>query len=69
VSGEYPLDAHVLAHNLSDMVVGAHKAAALVQANSGAELNGERSKMFDVGLEISNRKHYLLGIEFLSACG
>src|SRR5579859_194417 len=67
VRGEHSLDADVLAHDLSDVVVSAHEAALFVQAKSRAELNGKRGKVLDVGLEIRDWKDHLLGNKFLSA--
>ncbi|MGB8986876.1 MAG: hypothetical protein WCC37_09760, partial [Candidatus Sulfotelmatobacter sp.] len=62
-----PLDADVLAHDFSDVIVGAHEAAVLVQAKPGAEIYGQRSNIPDVGgLEIRDGKDDALGNEFLS---
>ncbi len=67
VRGEHSLDTDVFAHELSDVVVGAHEAAFLVQAKTGAELYGESGKVLDVGLEIGDGKDDALGNEFLRA--
>ena len=64
---EYALDADVLAHELSDVVVGAHKAAVLVETKPCAELNGEKCKVFDFRLEICDGEDGLFWQAFLSA--
>jgi hypothetical protein len=66
MGGEHPLYPDILAHHLSDVVVGRHKTAAWVQAKSGGELHGERGKMVDVGLEVRDGKDDVFRNEFLS---
>jgi hypothetical protein len=52
VRREHTLDANVLAHDLRDVVVGAHEDTILVQAKSRAKFYRDGGKMLNVGFEI-----------------